>query len=221
MITHASEAPALRDSAARADGVVLRAASSADAPAIHRLIADNLEAGHLLPRSISDVEEHASRFVVAQAGDAVVGCAELAPLSDAVAEVRSLVVDQPFRGRQIGGELVARVAAAGAARHFATLCAFTHEPAHFVRLGFTIVPHIWVPEKIAHDCTGCALFRRCGQYAVTLPLRAGARVRPERPAAVILGRGVAARRSIERLQLRPVPSCADPRHDAATEAVPA
>lgn len=201
------------------DGISLRAATGADAAAIHRLIAENLEAGHLLPRSIADIEEHASRFVVAEAGGAVIGCAELAPLSDAVAEVRSLVVDQPFRGRQIGGRLVAEVAAAGAARSFATLCAFTHEPAHFVRLGFSLVPHVWVPEKIAHDCTGCALFRRCGQYAVTLPLRAGATVGPERPAAVIHGRGVAVRRSnIERLELRPA-AIAAPAPDTAAEAV--
>ncbi len=65
-------------------------------------------------------------------------------------------------------------------------------------MGFTIVPHIWVPEKIAHDCTSCSLFRRCGQHAVTLPLRAGARVGPERPAAVIHG----TRPSMRRLALR-------------------
>ena len=208
------------------EGISLRAAAAADAPAIHRLIADNLDAGHLLPRSIGDVEEHASRFVVAEATDggsaAVVGCAELAPLSDDVAEVRSLVVDHRFRGRQIGGQLVAHVAAAGVAQGFATLCAFTHEPRHFVRLGFSLVPHIWVPEKITHDCVGCSLFRRCGQYAVTLPLRAGATVRPERPAAVIQGRGIAARRSnIERLQLRPVPFVEARQEDAPAEAVPA
>ena len=202
----------------REDGILLRAATEADAAAIHRLITANLEAGHLLPRSISDIEQHASRFVVAEGehGAQIIGCAELAPLSASVAEVRSLVVAAEFRGRQIGKQLVAQIAAAGAAQSFATLCAFTHEPGHFVRLGFTLVPHIWVPEKIAHDCTGCALFRHCGQYAVTLPLRAGASVRPERPAAVIHGRGVAVRRSnIERLQLQPVPSGAD------TEAVPA
>lgn len=198
------------------DEITLRAATAADAPAIHRLVSENLEAGHLLPRSIADIEEHAPRFVVAEAGGAVVGCAELAPLSDAVAEVRSLVVDQPFRGRQIGGRLVAAVAAAGAAGSFATLCAFTHEPSHFVRLGFSLVPHVWVPEKIAHDCTGCALFRRCGQYAVTLPLRAGATVRPERPAAVIHGRGIAVRRSnIERLELRPAALAARPQETPA------
>ena len=201
--------------------MVLRRAKAADASAIHSLIAANLEAGHLLPRSIGDVERHASRFVVAEVEDRVIGCAELAPLSDRVAEVRSLVVDESCRGRRIGGRLVARIATAATAQGFETLCAFTHEPAHFVRLGFSLVPHIWVPEKIAHDCTGCALFRKCGQYAVTLPLRAGASVRPEAPSIVIHGRGVALRRStVERLQFhtrRP----AETDVETAAEPVPA
>ena len=197
------------------DGITLRPATPADAPAIHALIADNLEAGHLLPRSTADIEEHSSRFVVAESDGAVVGCAELARLSEDVAEVRSLVVDHGFRGRQIGGALIAQVAAAGVDAGFATLCAFTHEPALFVRLGFSLVPHVWVPEKIAHDCNGCALFRRCGQYAVTFPLRAGASVRPTQPAAVIHGRGVSARRSnIERLHLHPARTAAAVRQDA-------
>lgn len=185
--------------------VTFRQAAVTDAPDIHRLISDNLEVGHLLPRTFDDVVEHAERFVVAEHEDRVIACAELAPLSRTVAEVRSLVVDQKARGNQIGPRLVSELAAGAVSRGFATLCAFTHQPSHFVRLGFTIVPHVWVPEKIGHDCNGCPLFRRCGQYAVTLPLRAGVKIRPEQPAAVIYaGRTIAARRpNVERLQLDP------------------
>jgi amino-acid N-acetyltransferase len=194
------------------DSVIIRPADAADVDAIHRLITDNLEVGHLLPRSADDIARCIARFVVAtvaaDAGEAgVVGCAELAPLSTGVAEVRSLVVSEAFRGRQIGPRLVSRVAADATAKGFATLCAFAHEPAHFVRMGFTIVPHMWVPEKISHDCTSCSLFRRCGQHAVMLPLRAGVEVGPERPAAVIHGSRPAAGR---RLALRPVPAEAVP-----------
>ena len=186
------------------DTITLRHAAEADAAAIHRLVADNLEVGHLLPRTLEDVREHAPRFVVACADHQVIGCAELAPLSRTVAEVRSLVVDAPFRGMRIGPQIVAELASSASARGFSTLCAFTHEPGRFVRLGFTIVPHVWVPEKISHDCTSCALFRHCGQYAVTLTLRDGVRVRPEQPAAIIYGgRNIAARRpNIERLQVQ-------------------
>lgn len=185
--------------------VTFREASARDAADIHRLISDNLEVGHLLPRTFDDIVEHAPRFVVAEHEGQVLACAELAPLSRTVAEVRSLVVDQEARGNQIGPRLVTELARGAAARGYATLCAFTHQPSHFVRMGFTIVPHMWVPEKISHDCTSCPLFRRCGQYAVTLPLRAGVQIRPEQPAAVIYaGRTVAARRpNVERLQLDP------------------
>ena len=184
--------------------VTFRQATPADGAAIHRLIAENLEAGHLLPRTLADVVEHAARFVVAEGDAGVLACAELAPLSTTVAEVRSLVVDAPARGRQIGPRLVAELASGAVARGFATLCAFTHDPSHFVRLGFTIVPHMWVPEKIEHDCTACPQFRRCGQYAVTLALKPGVQLRPIPPAAVIYaGRVAAARRpNVERLHLR-------------------
>jgi amino-acid N-acetyltransferase len=197
--------------------VTLRAAGPSDVGAIHRLITENLEAGHLLPRTMDDLLRNAARFVVAESCEGVIACAELAPLSSGVAEVRSLVVDQAFRGRHIGPQLVQQVALSGTAQGFSTLCAFTHQPSHFVRMGFTIVPHVWVPEKITHDCTGCALFRRCGQYAVTLALRDGVHLRPEQPAAVIHspGRAVAPPRpNIERLNLRQAAA-------AREEAVPA
>ena len=103
--------------------------------------------------------------------DAVVGCAELAPLSRAVAEVRSLVIDESCRGRGFGSRIVEELNRWAVQEGFSTLCAFTHHAAHFVRLGFSIVPHPWLPEKIATDCVGCPKFRQCTQYAMALPLR--------------------------------------------------
>ena len=38
-------------------------------------------------------------------------------------------------------------------------------------MGFSIVPHVWLPEKIVTDCHTCPLFRRCGQYAVVRATR--------------------------------------------------
>ena len=155
----------------------IRTGAAADATAIHALILANLGAGHLLPRTFEDVESHADRFVVAERDGAVIGCAELAPLSPEVGEVRSLVVDEASRGQRLGLRIVEALADRARDMGHNTLCAFTHEPVHFIRLGFSFVPHQWVPEKIAHDCVGCSLFRHCGQYAVTLSLRAGVGLR--------------------------------------------
>jgi len=185
--------------------IQIRTGVAADAAAIHALITANLSSGHLLPRTFDDVESHAGRFVVAESDGAVIGCAELAPLSAHVGEVRSLAVAEASRGQRVGLTLVTTLADRARDMGYNTLCAFTHEPAHFIRLGFSIVPHQWVPEKIAHDCVGCSLFRHCGQYAVTLPLRAGIGLRLDNTAPP--SRAVAApRSSVERLRLTTIPA---------------
>lgn len=169
--------PARKRKASRgktAAAISLRPAETADAPALHALIAAHLEEGKLLPRTLEELTVHAPRFVVAveptAAGDRIVGCAELAPLSSSVAEVRSLVVKDDVRRLGLGEQMVAALAARARNEDYQRLCAFAHEPAFFVRRGFSIVPHTWVPEKIAHDCYSCPLFRNCSQYAVMLDL---------------------------------------------------
>jgi len=149
---------------------VIRAASAADVHAIHRLIQTHVADGHLLPRQRDEIAAHISRFVVAVQGRRVVACADLAPLSRGVAEVRSLVVDDSIRSRGVGRQLVDELASRAAETGFETLCAFTHLAGYFVRMGFSIVPHTWLPEKIDADCRSCSHFRTCGQYAVMLPL---------------------------------------------------
>jgi amino-acid N-acetyltransferase len=150
--------------------VALRRGRPGDAAAIHALIAAHVDEGHLLPRTRQDVEAHATRFVVAADGGRLLACAELAPLSTRVAEVRSLVVHGDARHHGVGGRLVDDLTRRARAEGFDTLCAFTHGPAYFVRLGFSLVPHQWLGEKIVTDCQRCALFRRCGQSAVAVSL---------------------------------------------------
>ena len=149
---------------------VIRVASLEDVEASHRLIETHVADGRLLPRQREEIAAHASRFLVAVQGRRVVACADLAPLSRGVAEVRSLVVSDAVRSRGIGRRLVDELATRAAVAGFETLCAFTHVAGYFVHMGFSIVPHTWLPEKIETDCRSCALFRTCGQYAVMLPL---------------------------------------------------
>jgi len=136
------------------------------------LITANLEEGHLLPRSLEELVVHAGRFIIAVRGKKMIGCAELAPLSPQVAEVRSLAVNALERGRGIGTLLVDELRQRAQGDGFDKLCAFTHTPGYFSQMGFSIVPHLWLPEKIFTDCVKCPQFRRCGQYAMVAPLEA-------------------------------------------------
>lgn len=152
--------------------LIVRAATMADAEAIHELVQSHLDEGRLLPRQLSELRAHAERFVVCDVAGQITACAELAPLSRTVAEVRSLVVSADFRGAGLAGRMVNELRTRAKGLGFDTLTAFTHDARFFVRQGFSIVPHVWIPEKIMTDCVGCPLFRHCEQYAMVLPLAA-------------------------------------------------
>lgn len=170
----------------RSRSIVLRSAGAADAKAMHALIATNVAAGHLLPRSFDEVRVRAHRFVVATQGRKVVGCAELAPLSPRLAEVRSLAVHASARHQRIGTQLVTELRRRAQAAGYDQLCVMTHAPEDFANLGFSIVPHLWVQEKVFTDCVHCPKFRTCGQFAMVVPLDAPADERTaDHPVATI------------------------------------
>src|SRR4029450_8286150 len=114
--------------------------------------------GHLLPRELEELRLHADRFVVCDVGGEIKACAELAPLSKRVAEVRSLVVSEQFRRVGLAARLVGGLRRRAQAADLRMLFAFTHNARFFVRQNFSIVPHLWLPEKISTDCVTCPLF---------------------------------------------------------------
>jgi amino-acid N-acetyltransferase len=149
----------------------LRTAVRTDAKRIYELIQQHALEGRLLPRDRGELAAHAERFVVAVDGrGAIVACGELAPLSHSLAEIRSLVVSEKRRGAGVGGSVVNELRRRARVGGYDELCVFAHRPAYFAHMGFSIVPHTWLPEKISATCRTCALFRTCGQYAMVAHL---------------------------------------------------
>ena len=157
----------------------LRTAVRSDARKIHELIQRNQQVGHLLPRELSELSSRIERFVVGVDGrGSIVACGELVPLSQTLAEIRSLVVSEKRRGQGLGHRVVNELKTRARAAGYDDLCVFAHEPAYFAHMGFSIVPHTWLPEKIMADCRSCPLFRRCEQFAMVTDLDMSPEVRP-------------------------------------------
>src|SRR5437764_10916261 len=112
--------------------ITLRSGTVTDAPRLHAIINANMKEGHLLPRTLSELEVNADRFVVAVRARKVVGCAQLAPLSTHVAEVRSLAVDKTARNSGVGTMIVEELRRRARRDTFERLCAFTHAPGYFI-----------------------------------------------------------------------------------------
>jgi amino-acid N-acetyltransferase len=150
--------------------VIIRSADASHAKRLHALITANLDEGHLLPRTLPEIKTHADRFVIGMRGSTIVGCAELAPLGAHLAEVRSLAVDAKERGSGVGTSLVEEVRRRARRDGYEKLCVFTHAPGYFIEMGFSIVPHLWLLEKLFTDCRTCPRFHHCGQYAMVVLL---------------------------------------------------
>ena len=161
--------------------------SASHAPKLHALITANLEEGHLLPRTLGELDVHAERFTIALRGKPERSSA--APSSRRSARTSPKCDRSPStrgaRGGGVGTLIVDELRRRARREGFEKLCAFTHAPGYFIHMGFSIVPHLWLPEKVFTDCVKCPHFRQCGQYAMVVPL---ARTRPfdavhDRPAA--------------------------------------
>ena len=149
---------------------MVRGATTADAPAIYELITADAD-GHLLARTLSDLTEHANRFLVATVRGRIVGCAELAPLSSSVAEVRSFVVRTHLRGAGSRPAADRRTAQPGAKPAGSNNCAPSPmrrptSPASASRACRT--PRC--PRRSPPIARRCSLFGTCGQYAMVTEL---------------------------------------------------
>ncbi len=112
--------------------VGIRLASPSDIPAIIALMEPEIAAGTLLPRVV-----RAGDFLVADGHGALLGVVALAPWSEEVAELGSLVAGP--RGQGLGAALVEAAMTEAAARGYTTVVALTGIAGFFERRGFSSV----------------------------------------------------------------------------------
>jgi amino-acid N-acetyltransferase len=86
--------------------VTIRAAVGSDLLGIAKCIEPFVVSGKVLPRTLNELEGLIPEYVVAVAGDAIVGCAVLEVYSKKLAEIRSLVVSPDFQKLGLGKLLV-------------------------------------------------------------------------------------------------------------------
>lgn len=137
-----------------------------DAPHVHELISACSGDGSLLPRSQAEICENIRDFTVVVEGSQIIGCAAFHIYGLSLGEVRSVTVDPQFQGKSAGTALVQ--ALLDEARHHCVerVFLFTRSPKFFSNLGFTIVPHGLLPEKVFKDCLACQRRQNCDEIAM-------------------------------------------------------
>lgn len=146
--------------------LTIRPATVQDVDAILALLADYARMGNLLPRTRTEVVANIELFRVADAGGEITGCGALEIFTPDLAEIRSLVVAEAFKGTGTGRMLVERLTEDARERGHGRLMALTYSPGFFHRLGFETVAKEMFPEKVWGICVRCYKFYRCDEIAV-------------------------------------------------------
>lgn len=148
----------------------VRPAAIGDVPEIHHLLEIYAQQGNLLPRTMGELYRHLRDFFVIEIDGRVAACGALEIFTEALGEVRSLVVIDAYKGQGLGRLLVERVIDEARAIGLKRLMALTYVPMFFHKLGFQTVSKDTLPEKVWSVCVKCYKFNSCDEIAVVRDL---------------------------------------------------
>jgi amino-acid N-acetyltransferase len=156
---------------------MIRPATIHDVPRIQEIINSHAELGKMLFKSLAQLYESLRDLAVYELdGEAVddagpspgkvIGCIGLSVLWADLAEVRSLAVDDEYRGRGIGRRLVEWTVEEARRLQIRKLMALTYEQKFFEKLGFEVVGKESLPLKVWSDCVRCPKRDGCDEIAM-------------------------------------------------------
>jgi amino-acid N-acetyltransferase len=152
---------------------MLRKARIGDVKTIHRLINLSARKGEMLPRSLMDIYNSLRDFFVYYDEDksTLIGICAMNIIWENLAEVRSLYVDEDYRNKGIGKELVEACISEAITLELFRIFALTYKKDFFAKLGFQEVDRATLPEKIWSDCFRCSKYPDyCDEAAMIVEL---------------------------------------------------
>ena len=149
----------------------LRKAGVADVESIYKLLTPQAAVGVVLPRTRMDLYSFLrDYFVWDEPGQGIIGVAGLHICWSDLAEVRSVVVEQSWRGAGRGRRLVAACLAEARELGIARAFVLTNREDFFGKQGFRRVDKSTLPQKIWIDCVNCFKFPDCDEVPMELCL---------------------------------------------------
>ncbi len=147
-------------------------AKLSDIPAMQALVVSEVKDGIILNRTEDEVATNIRSYVLAKEGDKLVGYTALHIHSRRLAEIRSLIVDEAYRGQKVGQRMVQfTLEEAKDIGVEEDVLVLTYLPQFFLKLNFKEINKEVIPEhKIWADCIKCIHFPICNEVALVYKL---------------------------------------------------
>ncbi|NPA50272.1 MAG: N-acetyltransferase [Epsilonproteobacteria bacterium] len=150
----------------------VRKAILKDIPRMQQIAQNEVKKGIILPRSDDEIATNIRSYTLIEIEDKIVGFGALHIYSPNLAEIRSLVVDEEYRGRGVGKEVVQKLLKEAKELGVKEVLVLTYEPQFFKKLGFMEIEKEKVPDhKIWTDCIKCVHFPICNEISLIYKIK--------------------------------------------------
>jgi len=142
-------------------------ATLSDISSMQALVKPEVESGVILDRSDDEIATNIRSYTLALFDGELVGFTALHIHTAYLAEIRSLIVKDGFRGQKIGEKLINKVLDEAVSLGLQRVLSLTYKQSFFERLGFVEIPKESLPEhKIWADCIKCKHFPVCNEVSL-------------------------------------------------------
>jgi amino-acid N-acetyltransferase len=127
----------------------------------------------MLPRALMDIYNSLRDFFVYYDEDEsnIIGICAMNIIWENLAEIRSLYVDENYRGKGVGRELVEACISEAITLGLFKVFTLTYKKEFFVKLSFKETDRNLLPEKIWSDCFRCSKYPDyCDETAMIVEL---------------------------------------------------
>ena len=134
---------------------------------MQELVSPEVESGVILMRSEDEIATNIRSYTLAYEKNELVGFCALHIHTSSLAEIRSLIVKEGFRGIKIGETLINRCTNEAIDLGVQKVLCLTYKQTLFEKLGFVEIPKESLPEhKIWADCIKCKHFPVCNEVSL-------------------------------------------------------
>jgi amino-acid N-acetyltransferase len=134
---------------------------------MRELILPEVENGIILDRSEDEIATNIRSYTLVYNDEVLIGFSALHIHTSYLAEVRSLIIKDGYRGQKIGETLVNKVLEEAKFLGIQKVLSLTYKQTFFERLGFVEIPKESLPEhKIWADCIKCKHFPVCNEVSL-------------------------------------------------------
>jgi amino-acid N-acetyltransferase len=142
-----------------------------DIDKMQSLVKKEVEDGIILHRSDDEIATTIRSYTCVNVDDKLAGFVALHIHSKGLAEVRSLVILEKYRGLGLGKGLVQKCLIEAKEINIKEVLSLTYQNIFFEKLGFSEINKESLPEhKIWADCVKCKHFPVCNEIALTISI---------------------------------------------------